>query len=727
MLWAKYTTDGSSGHTVLYRYGVSGINDKDEETGELISPTSWVKSILNIGLSKEKPYLWMKSMSVAADKINTVTDSDFDAIEPILLSAWGIDGNAPNYNITLYKYSNGYSRPYQPSLGKFNSETGKYEFADLKTFRENNPDWLDVPSLEMIEEEEIDVANTVEINTVEELNENLIDGKTIKLAADLNIPSPIIITEGDVTIDLNGHNITAGTFMESNGEVLEGHTDSYVFWVKGGHLTIKGNGVVKAVDADYSMAVWSNGGDVTIKDGRFENGRESCSLIYASARKNAENERIGGTVTIYGGDFYATLIGEQAGTGDKRTALNTKNSDEDICHIVVYGGYFHEFDPSNNNAIVEDGKKSFLADNVIVVPNDNGVFEVINDLDIEIWWQCTVLIDGINNEVLKIGSVERYTAIDGTARPGQYTINLYAWSTNQSQPEMSDELINGWRPANYNYLPDKPFDENGVIFPEYTTAEASLWMITANISKLDENGIPVVNGAWSEPVKLTGPRGPISYNYRIENRYMNGLADAPRKLPSEIEWETDPKSNNIRLTSDWPYLWVKPYLVYYKMEYDYDAEPNEDGMYPTKPINERPDGVVKSYSHYRLTGLNGQDGGTKNNLTYTVEPSKFTINSFSSSNLYVSNSAGETEYSIEYNILDFISGYTGKFANIGSGTVRITTVSPYVFVNGSVETTSFTLAPNESVEVVCYLREGATEEETVRQLLVIGKTLEQIA
>ena len=707
-IWAMYSQDASD---VMWRYCVTKDNVTPAKPS--VGNTNWVSNLATQSLSEEYPYMWMSSQIVRAGESAT----DINWTEPILFGHYGQsgkdgrDGNAPNYNITLYKYSNGYQRPVHPTMGEIDPETGKYEFVNLEDFRKNNPDWLDVPSLEMVEEPEINVENVIEVGSIEELNENLVDGKILKLTQDLTDILPIVITEGNITIDLNGHNITAKTFTESGGNVIDdnSNSDSYVFWVKGGHLTIKGNGKAIAAPADYSMAVWSNGGDVTIKDGYYENGGESCTLIYGSARKDENGERIGSTITIYGGEFKATLKGEQAGTGDKRTALNTKNSDEDICKIVVYGGYFHEFDPSNNNAIVGSEKKSFLGDGVVATQNINGVFEVVDKLNVDIWWQCTVLIDGINNEVIKLGNVERYTAIDGTAKPGQYTMNLYAWSSNQEQPEMSDVLINGWRPANYNYLPDKPFDENGVIYPEYTTDDASLWMITANILGLDSNGVPIVNGAWSEPVKLTGPRGPISYDYRLETRYTIGTSAKPRKKPTEEEWTVTPPNT----TDTYPYVWAVNYLVCYKMKY---GEPDKNGE---TPIVEADRGTIidrNGDGYFRVSGLNGEDGNKKNSIDVCNDGTAVEVKSFATRNLYISNYDGNSDYTINLDSLSFIDGYTGKFCNIGTGIMTIS--SPKMSLVGScTQTNSIALQPQESVELVCY------NNGNEKQLLVIGKSL----
>ena len=176
------------------------------------------------------------------------------------------------------------------------------------------------------------------------------------------LPCNITLTEAlvidkEVTIDLNGYTITGGLFAESNGEMTEGTTDSYAFWVKkGGKLTINGEGYVKSQAAAYSMAVWADGGEVIINGGTFENAGDGCDLIYA---KN------GGKVTITNGIFKATHnTGAEPGTRNEYSALNL-NDKTSGNEIIVSGGKFFKFDPSNNMS--ENPKENFVADGYKVV------------------------------------------------------------------------------------------------------------------------------------------------------------------------------------------------------------------------------------------------------------------------------------------------------------------------------------------------------------------------
>ena len=180
-----------------------------------------------------------------------------------------------------------------------------------------------------------------------------------------NVASAVIREKNngnDVIVDLNGHEVNAkGAWIDES----DNSTNAYAFWVKDGNLTIKGNGKINAADADYSMAVWCQAGNVTIESGEFRNGGESCSLIYASGT---------GNIVIKGGKYIATPKGTQAGTGDDYTALNLKDRDNMTCSIKVEGGHYYRFDPANN--LAEDNANwweanpnGFVADGFVSIKN----------------------------------------------------------------------------------------------------------------------------------------------------------------------------------------------------------------------------------------------------------------------------------------------------------------------------------------------------------------------
>ena len=181
----------------------------------------------------------------------------------------------------------------------------------------------------------------------------------VLMEEDYTPETTIILTNVETKVNLNGKNITAPTFVDES----DNSTNSVGFWVQNGaNLTIEGEGEIIAQEANYSMAVWANGGTVTINGGTFRNAGESCDLIYASA---------GGHVIIYDGEFIATPIGTEAGTGNDYSALNIKNADRGNSSITVYGGRFFKFNPADN--ISEGPGTNFVADG----------YESIQDGD---WW-----------------------------------------------------------------------------------------------------------------------------------------------------------------------------------------------------------------------------------------------------------------------------------------------------------------------------------------------------
>ena len=185
---------------------------------------------------------------------------------------------------------------------------------------------------------------------------------------DISPKSPLLFNGTKVNITLNNKTIKAPVFVESNGQIVDGNTDSYALWVKdNADLVIDGNGTVISQSAKYSMAVWAQGGTVTIKGGKYFNNGEGSDLIYASA---------GGKVYIYGGEFHPCKIQEGvSGTKQEYCALNIKDSDRETSEIIVYGGKFYNFNPANNKS--EGNSTNFVADGYVSIEVEDNVWEVL--------------------------------------------------------------------------------------------------------------------------------------------------------------------------------------------------------------------------------------------------------------------------------------------------------------------------------------------------------------
>lgn len=342
----------------------------------------------------------------------------------------------------------------------------------------------------------------------------------------------------------------------------------------------------------------------------------------------------------------------------------------------------------------------------------NPTWKDLPEDDNNIWWQCTIKVNGQTSEVMEIGSVKRYNAVDGNALPGQFTKYLYCWSKTQAKPSIDlTELEDEWKPKDWYERPDYDTLEDWEGDKYSDLPESSLWMISAIADGYTDGGVPNVD-EWSTPIKITGPRGPIAYDYRVEVRYYIGTSEKPKALPDEEEWSVTPPS----ITSTYPYVWAVNYLVCYKMRYDTD-KPNADGSFP---VVEADNGTIVDHNndgYFRVSGLDGEDGNKKNSIDYTTESKTVSVTSFSQTNLFISNSDEDTTYTIALDQLSFIDGYTGKFCNIGKGNMTINSSTSMPLVASCTSATSVVLAPQESVELVCH-KNGDDKE-----LILIGKEL----
>lgn len=192
-------------------------------------------------------------------------------------------------------------------------------------------------------------AEDVGVETLEALTEAIAAGGEVVVSASIDAPTGFTIT-ADTTIVNNGE-ITIKEDTEGNG----------VFLVTNGTLTLDGKGTINGLGNNiWSIAVWvKENGKLVINNGYFTNvgayseeDSEHFDLIYA-----ADNAQI----EINGGEFKCET---------PKWTLNIKNNSRETASIVVKGGKFHGFNPTE----AEEG--NFVAPGYKVV-EENGVFTVI--------------------------------------------------------------------------------------------------------------------------------------------------------------------------------------------------------------------------------------------------------------------------------------------------------------------------------------------------------------
>ena len=199
---------------------------------------------------------------------------------------------------------------------------------------------------------EIDAA-AIPVETLEALTEAIAAGGNIAVEANIDAPTGFAIT-ADTTIVNNGE-ITIKEDTEGNG----------VFTVTNGTLILDGKGTIDGLGKnDWSIAVWAKeNGKVIINNGYFTNvgaksveDSEHFDLIYASGNAQVE---------INGGEFKCET---------PKWTLNIKDKDRATASIVVKGGKFHGFNPSD--CASEGPNTNFVAPGYKVV-EENGVFTVM--------------------------------------------------------------------------------------------------------------------------------------------------------------------------------------------------------------------------------------------------------------------------------------------------------------------------------------------------------------
>lgn len=195
------------------------------------------------------------------------------------------------------------------------------------------------------------VDNAVKVSTAEELIEILSAGGDVKIETNIDAPTAIVV-KADTVLNLNGKEITVKEDIVGDG----------VFKVVNGTLTIEGEGVINGLGKnDWSMGVWATeNGKVVINGGYFTNvgaksaeDSEHFDLIYVSDN---------GQVEINGGEFKCET---------PKWTLNIKNNSRETASIVVKGGKFHGFNPTE----AEEG--NFVAPGYKVVEESEGVFVVV--------------------------------------------------------------------------------------------------------------------------------------------------------------------------------------------------------------------------------------------------------------------------------------------------------------------------------------------------------------
>lgn len=175
---------------------------------------------------------------------------------------------------------------------------------------------------------------------------------TIVLQKNVTLNSQIVINKA-ITLDMNGKTIANTESFRNDDEAIYG----FFALIAGGNLTVKGNGQMLAKENDVrTITLWDENAVLTIENGKFVGNVEN---IYVWK----------GTVHIKGGEFDLIQLDQEkiaaGGNGYEFTLnLHDSNGKNELAKIIVTGGTFVEYNPSNSES--EAPAADFVAEGYVV-------------------------------------------------------------------------------------------------------------------------------------------------------------------------------------------------------------------------------------------------------------------------------------------------------------------------------------------------------------------------
>ena len=197
-----------------------------------------------------------------------------------------------------------------------------------------------VPAFEDEENIALNVVNAAALKAA------LAQGGTVKLEADITLGETVSVPAGkDVVLDLNGYKLNNTTDIWDYPTAADNNWS--LLSVKGGKLTIKGNGTFTAKENDCYAVDVQDGGHVIIEDGEYVG---NIHAVYVEE----------GTAEIRGGKYSVQQKYPDAAKADE-FVLNCydANRANGTAKIIVTGGEFVSFNPADCWA--EGAHTNFLA------------------------------------------------------------------------------------------------------------------------------------------------------------------------------------------------------------------------------------------------------------------------------------------------------------------------------------------------------------------------------
>ena len=331
---------------------------------------------------KDKVEVALTETEIPADVLKTLDGKTYTRLAMNYLIPVGKQGESHNIDVAAtFKANNGeavtVSAPNAPVQNNYRTNILGNLLTSQVIFN------VEIVPIFNEPDNDIDIVNVKDEASLRAL---FATGGEAKLADDLVLDRAIAVAAGkEVTLDLNGKTI-------SNTEDFwnEATNNWSLLSVRGGALTITGNGAVKAKENDVFAVDVQDGGNLVIEGGEYVGNMDAVYVFE-------------GTVEIKGGKFSIQQLSENPDPYGYVLNCYDTNYKNGKAKILVSGGEFVKFDPADCAAegahtnFLADGYKSVKkGDSYVVMLENQSIVATAAELDEAI----AAIAEGVKSEII---------------------------------------------------------------------------------------------------------------------------------------------------------------------------------------------------------------------------------------------------------------------------------------------------------------------------------------
>ena len=331
---------------------------------------------------KDKVEVALTETEVPADVLKTLDGKTYTRLAMNYLIPVGKQGESHNIDVAAtFKANNGeavtVSAPNAPVQNNYRTNILGNLLTSQVIFN------VEIVPIFNEPDNDIDIVNVKDEASLRAL---FATGGEATLTEDVVLGETVVVEPGkEVVLDLNGKTI-------SNTEDFwnEATNNWSLLSVRGGSLTLTGNGAVKAKENDVFAVDVQDGGNLVIEGGEYVGNMDAVYVFE-------------GTVEIKGGKFSIQQLSENPDPYGYVLNCYDTNYKNGKAKILVSGGEFVKFNPADCAAegahtnFLADGYKSVKkGDSYVVMPENQSIVATAAELDEAI----AAVAEGVKSEII---------------------------------------------------------------------------------------------------------------------------------------------------------------------------------------------------------------------------------------------------------------------------------------------------------------------------------------